>query len=119
MGQTSDFHVFHKEVNALHTSACEYAWTRVAPRCVQVAHGMPPQYVDVSFPWAKLLPLACDQLDVWGAHCALHPLDRKLGVATELGNNSTSVFEYAVFHADFIALHAVSFLRPYDLGSKK
>ena len=58
--QNSDFHVFHKEVNALHTSACEYAWTRVAPRCVQVAHGMPPQYVDVSFPWAKLLPLSCD-----------------------------------------------------------
>ena len=58
--QKSDFHVFHKEVNALHTSACEYAWTRVAPRCVQVAHGTPPQYVAVSYPWAKLLPLSCD-----------------------------------------------------------
>jgi hypothetical protein len=58
--ESQNFHVFYKEVNVLHTSNCEYAWTRVAMRCVRIAPADAPRLVPVSFPWARLLPESCD-----------------------------------------------------------
>lgn len=51
-----NFHVFHKEINVLSTSSCEYAWTRVAMRCVRSRPAEAPRLMPVSFPWARLLP---------------------------------------------------------------
>ena len=59
--QLYDFHVAHKEVNIIHTTSCEFLWTRVAMRCVRISADE-PRLVPVSFPWARLLPQSCDDL---------------------------------------------------------